>query len=78
MVAQVVGVPDARLDEVVAAFIQLRPGATLSDKEVIDYCEGQIASFKVPRVVRFLNEWPMSATKIQKSVLREQFLTKPT
>ena len=77
MVAQVVGTPDARLDEVVAAFIQLRPGATLSDQNVIDYCDGQIASFKVPRVVRFVSEWPMSATKIQKSALREQLLAEP-
>ena len=78
MEAQVVGVPDERLDEVVAAFIQLKPGANLTDQEVIDYCDGQIASFKVPRVVRFLNEWPMSATKIQKSALREQLLAEPT
>ena len=74
MVAQVVGAPDARLDEVVAAFIQLKPGASVNVQDIIDYCEGQIASFKVPRIVRFITEWPMSATKIQKSALRDQLL----
>jgi acyl-CoA synthetase (AMP-forming)/AMP-acid ligase II len=74
MVAQVVGAPDERLDEVVAAFIQLKPGASVAAEEIVEYCEGQIASFKVPRVVRFVEEWPMSATKIQRSALREQLL----
>ena len=74
MVAQVVGAPDDRLDEVVAAFIQLKSGASVKAQDIVDYCEGQIASFKVPRVVRFVDEWPMSATKIQKSALREQLL----
>ena len=74
MVAQVVGAPDDRLDEVVAAFIQLKPGATVTAQDIVDYCQGQIASFKVPRVVRFVEEWPMSATKIQRSALREQLL----
>jgi fatty-acyl-CoA synthase len=55
-----------------AAFIELVPGATWSEEEAIDYCRGQIASFKVPRYVRFVTEWPMSATKIQKFRLREQ------
>jgi acyl-coenzyme A synthetase/AMP-(fatty) acid ligase len=71
LVAQVVGAPDSRLDEVVAAFIQLKPGVNVEAQDLIDFCGGQIASFKVPRVVRFVTEWPMSATKIQKSVLRE-------
>jgi acyl-CoA synthetase (AMP-forming)/AMP-acid ligase II len=69
---QVVGAPDERLGEVPAAFIELSPGRTWSEEEAIDYCRGQIASFKVPRYVRFVTEWPMSATKIQKFRLREQ------
>jgi acyl-CoA synthetase (AMP-forming)/AMP-acid ligase II len=68
---QVVGVPDDRLDEVPAAFVELVPGHELTEAEVIGYCEGQIASFKVPRHVRFVTEWPMSATKMQKFRLRE-------
>jgi fatty-acyl-CoA synthase len=72
--AQVVGVPDDRLVEVVAAFVQTAAGEPLSAEDVIDYCAGAIASFKIPRHVRFVEDWPMSATKIQKYALREQLL----
>jgi acyl-CoA synthetase (AMP-forming)/AMP-acid ligase II len=68
---QVVGVSDARLDEVPAAFIELVEGRELTAQAAIEFCVGQIASFKVPRHVRFVTEWPMSATKIQKFRLRE-------
>jgi fatty-acyl-CoA synthase len=71
---QVVGVPDDRLDEVPAAFVELVAGRALSAAEVIAWCDGKIASFKVPRHVRFVEEWPMSATKIQKFRLRELLL----
>jgi fatty-acyl-CoA synthase len=70
--AQVVGVPDSRLLEAPAAFIELVPGQSLSGDEVIAYCRGRIAGFKVPRHVRFVTEWPMSATKVQKFRLRDQ------
>jgi fatty-acyl-CoA synthase len=70
-IAQVVAAPDAKYGEVAAAFLQLKAGATLSEQEVVEFCRGQIASFKVPRHVRFVEEWPMSGTKIQKFVLRE-------
>jgi fatty-acyl-CoA synthase len=71
---QVVGAPDERLGEVVAAFVELVPGRELTAEEVVSYCKGQIASFKVPRHVRFLeeDEWPMSATKVQKFRLAER------
>jgi len=68
---QVVGVPDNILFEVAAAFIQLEPGKTCTEQEIIDYCHGKIASFKIPRHIRFVEEWPMSATKIQKFKLQE-------
>jgi fatty-acyl-CoA synthase len=71
-VAQVVGVPDPKYDEVAAAFIELKPDRSLTEQELIDFCVGQISSFKVPRYVRFVDEWPMSATKIQKYRLRQQ------
>jgi len=71
--AQVIGVPDARLTEVPAAFIELAPGAALTEEEVIAHCRGKIAGFKVPRHVRFVTEWPMSSTKIQKFKLQERF-----
>ncbi|MEX2523491.1 MAG: fatty acid--CoA ligase family protein, partial [Gammaproteobacteria bacterium] len=69
--AQVVGEPHPRLQEVPVAFVELYPGAGCTEQELIDYCAGRIASFKVPRKVRFVTEWPMSATKIQKFRLRE-------
>jgi fatty-acyl-CoA synthase len=50
----------------------LRPGHTATERELIEHCLGAIATFKVPRYVRFVSEWPMSGTKIQKFVLREQ------
>ncbi len=68
---QVVGAPDERLGEVVAAFVELVPGQSWTEAEAIAYCRGQVASYKVPRYVRFVTEWPMSATKIQKFRLRE-------
>jgi acyl-CoA synthetase (AMP-forming)/AMP-acid ligase II len=71
---QAVGVPDPRLDEVPAVFVELKPGASATEEELIRYCHGKIASFKVPRHVRFVDEWPMSATKIQRFRLREQLV----
>ena len=74
-IVQVVGAPDARYLEVAAAFVQLCAGASVTEQELIDYCRGEIATFKVPRYVRFVEEWPMSGTKIQKFRLREQITT---
>jgi len=71
-IVQVVGVPDARYIEVPAAFVQLRKGGQATEQELIDFCRGRIATFKVPRYVRFVDEWPMSGTKVQKFRLREQ------
>jgi fatty-acyl-CoA synthase len=71
--AQVIGVPDERLLEVPAAFIELNPNTFATEEELIDYCKGKIASFKVPRHVRFVDEWPMSSTKVQKFRLLDQF-----
>ncbi|WP_342363944.1 class I adenylate-forming enzyme family protein [Terrarubrum flagellatum] len=66
---QVVGRPDARLAEVPVAFVELKPGAAATPDEIIAFCRPRIASFKVPRDVRFVTEWPMSASKIQKFML---------
>jgi acyl-CoA synthetase (AMP-forming)/AMP-acid ligase II len=73
-VVQVVGVPDPRYVEVPAAFVELAPDATATEAELVEFCRGRIASFKVPRHVRFVDEWPMSATKIQKHRLRESLV----
>jgi fatty-acyl-CoA synthase len=72
LIVQVVSAPDAKYGEVAAAFVQLRPGTAATAEEIIEHCQGRIASFKVPRHVRFVDEWPMSATKIQKYRLRER------
>jgi len=71
---QAVGVPDARLDEVPAVFIELRAGHSVTADELIAFCSERIARFKIPRHVRFVTEWPMSATKIQKGPLRDQLV----
>jgi acyl-CoA synthetase (AMP-forming)/AMP-acid ligase II len=70
--AQVVGIPDRRLIEVPAAFIELEPGQEASGQELIEFCKGKIASFKIPRHVRFVSEWPVSSTKIQKFRLQKR------
>jgi acyl-CoA synthetase (AMP-forming)/AMP-acid ligase II len=70
--AQVVGIPDRRLIEVPAAFIELEPGQEASEQDLIDFCKGKIASFKIPRHVRFVSQWPVSSTKIQKFRLQDQ------
>lgn len=71
LLVAVVSAPDAYYGEVPAAFIETVEGAVLSEQEVIDFCKGAIASFKIPRYVRFVSEWPMSGTKIKKFELRE-------
>ncbi|MBC2650090.1 AMP-binding protein [Novosphingobium flavum] len=72
--AQVVGVPDPRYVEVPAAFVELAEGATASEAELIAHCKGKLASFKVPRHVRTVTEWPMSTSKIQKFRLRDSLI----
>jgi fatty-acyl-CoA synthase/long-chain acyl-CoA synthetase len=69
--AQVVGIPDAKYVEVPAAFVELKPGNRATEAELIAYCKIEVAGFKVPRVVRFVDDWPMSSSKIQKFKLRQ-------
>lgn len=65
----VVGMPDPRLMEVPVAFVELRPDTNVTAEEVAGFCVGKLASFKLPRRVFFVSEWPMSATKINKPEL---------
>jgi fatty-acyl-CoA synthase len=69
--AQVVGVPDEKYGEVPVAFIELIEGTNATTDEILEYCQGSIASFKIPRHVRFVTEWPMSATKVRKGELQD-------
>jgi fatty-acyl-CoA synthase len=71
-IVAVISAPDAYYGEVPAAFIELTPGRTATEQEIIEFCLDQIATYKVPRYVRFVDHWPMSGTKIRKYVLREQ------
>ena len=70
-VAQVFGIPDARLGEEVCAWIVLRPGAAATEEDIRAFCRDRIAHFKVPRHVRFRAELPMTVTgKAQKYLMR--------
>jgi fatty-acyl-CoA synthase len=70
---QVVGVPDERYGEELAAFVVLRAGATCGEDELREWCRGRIAHYKVPRYVRFVDDFPMTVTgKVQKFRLRER------
>jgi acyl-CoA synthetase (AMP-forming)/AMP-acid ligase II len=72
--AEVVGRPDPRLDEVPVAFVELHPGQAVTAAELLRWCEGRIARYKIPREIHFMTaaEWPMSATKVDKRVLRQR------
>ena len=73
--AAVVSFPDARLSEVGVAFVRREPGHALTDAEVLAHCKGRIASFKIPRHVVFVEDFPMTSSgKIQKVKLREEAL----
>jgi len=69
---KIVGVPDARLQEVACACVVLVPGAQVEALDLIAFCRGKVASFKVPRHVLCVQEYPMTASgKVQKFKLRE-------
>jgi fatty-acyl-CoA synthase len=69
----VVGVPDAKLGETVAAWIQLREGESATAEEICAFCKGKIAYFKVPHYIRFVSEFPKTITgKVQKYLMREK------
>lgn len=73
--AIVIGIPDERLGEVCMAFIQTKPNATASEEEIIAYCKGKISGFKIPRKVRFVQEFEMTGSgKIMKFAMRKKVL----
>jgi fatty-acyl-CoA synthase len=72
---QVFGVPDAKYGEEVCAWIVLRHGQTLTEAQVRDFCKGEIAHYKVPRYVRFVEQFPLTATgKPQKFEMRSAMM----
>jgi fatty-acyl-CoA synthase len=71
MAAAVVAMPDAKWGETPCAFVELKPGATATDREIVEFCRERMAKFKAPRAVVF-GELPKTSTgKIQKFRLRE-------
>jgi fatty-acyl-CoA synthase len=69
---QVIGVPDEKYGEELCAWVKLRPGSELTADDVRSFCAGTIAHYKVPRYVRFTDEFPMTVTgKVQKFLMRE-------
>ncbi|MBA4285067.1 MAG: AMP-binding protein [Xanthomonadaceae bacterium] len=69
---QVVGVPDAKFGEELCAWIILRPGMSAGDDDIRSFCRGQIAHYKIPRYIRFVDGFPMTVTgKIQKFLIRD-------
>jgi fatty-acyl-CoA synthase len=70
--AQVIGVPDLKYGEAVCAWVRLRPGEDATEDEIREFCRGQIATYKIPRYIRFAAEFPATVTgKIQKYRMRE-------
>lgn len=70
---QVVGVPDPRMGEELCAWIRLKPGEVAEEEEIRAFCRGQIAHYKIPRHVRFVDTFPMTVTgKVQKFLIRER------
>jgi fatty-acyl-CoA synthase len=69
----VVGLPDARLGEAVLAWVRPKASQRMTEDDVPDYCRGQIAHFKIPQYIRFVDAFPMTVTgKVQKFRIREQ------
>lgn len=71
--AQVIGVPDEKYGEEIAAWVKLKEGESATEEELRDFCRGKIAHFKIPRYFKFVEAFPMTVTgKIQKFKMREQ------
>jgi fatty-acyl-CoA synthase len=72
---QVIGVPDTRYGEELCAWVRLHDGETATPEEIRTFCQGQIAHYKVPRYVKFVDSFPMTVTgKIQKFLMRQQMI----
>ncbi|HEY1630249.1 MAG TPA: AMP-binding protein [Rhizomicrobium sp.] len=72
---QVVGVPDAKYGEALCAWILLKPGETADEDDIRAFCTGEIARYKIPRYIRFVDAFPMTVTgKVQKFVIRDAMI----
>ena len=69
---QVIGVPDDKYGEELCAWVVLRPDASVTGDDIREFCRGQIAHYKIPRYIKFVDGYPMTATgKVQKFVMRK-------
>ncbi len=72
---QVFGIPDEKFGEELCAWIKLKEGASADEEAIKDFCKGQIAHYKVPRIVRFVDDYPMTVTgKVQKFEMRKAMI----
>jgi fatty-acyl-CoA synthase len=70
---QVIGVPDVKYGEEIMAWVKPKEGMTLTEQDIKDFCKGRIAHYKVPRYVKFVDDYPMTVTgKVRKVEMREQ------
>jgi fatty-acyl-CoA synthase len=70
--ASVIGVPSERYGEEVMAWVKVRPDAALTPETLTAYCTGRIATYKIPRFWKFVDDFPMTVTgKVQKFRMRE-------
>ena len=70
---QVIGVPDPRFGEELCAWVRLRDGENAAPEDIQDFCKGQIAHYKIPRYIKFVDAFPMTVTgKVQKFLMREE------
>ena len=71
--AAVVGIPDAKSGEVVKAYIQLKPGETATEQEILEFCKENMAGYKRPKLIEFRDELPVSNVgKVLRRVLRDE------
>jgi len=71
----VIGVPDRKYGEELCAWIKLRPGEAATAEEIQAFCRGQIAHYKIPHYIRFVDAFPMTVTgKVQKFMMRQEMI----
>ena len=71
----VFGVPDDKYGEEICTWIKLKAGSTASEEDILEFCKGQIAHYKVPRYIKFVEAFPMTVTgKMQKFIMREKMM----
>jgi fatty-acyl-CoA synthase len=72
---QVVGLPDLKYGEELCAWVKLKPDVTATAEDIQNFCRGQIAHYKIPRYIKFVDAFPMTVTgKVQKFMMREAMI----